>query len=305
MSPGVTAKGDVEEEQSMMPSFDRRALLRGCAAAAGTFAPGFGLAETEGLRFGLTPVFLTSDLELLSKLKTYLERSTGHRVKMVTRRTYQEITSMLISRELDAAWICGYPFVANAEQLALVAVPLWKGRPLYQSYLIAAKGRHANSLNELRGDIHAFSDPDSNSGFLVTAAELEARGTSPDRFFGRTFFTYGHRNVVRAVGTGLAASGSVDGYIYDVLRETEPGLISETEIVRKSPWLGFPPIACPASLDTAPVTRALRKALVEMPGDPDGRAVLAMLRLDGFHEEPASLFDPIAAMMRRVGVSRG
>ena len=305
MSPGVTAKGDVEEEQGMMPSFDRRALLRGCAAAAGTFAPGFGLAETEGLRFGLTPVFLTSDLELLSRLKTYLERSTGRRVKMVTRRTYQEITSMLISRELDAAWICGYPFVANAEQLSLVAVPLWKGKPLYQSYLIAAKGRGANSLAALRGDIHAFSDPDSNSGFLVTAAELEAQGTSPDQFFSRTFFTYGHRNVVRAVGTGLAASGSVDGYIYEVLKETEQRLVAETEVVRKSPWLGFPPIACPTSLEAAPLTLALRNALVAMPLDPDGRAVLAMLRLDGFSEEPASLFDPIAEMMRRVGVSRG
>ena len=130
-------------------------------------------------------------------------------------------------------------------------------------------------------------------------------GTSPDQFFSRTFFTYGHRNVVRAVGTGLAASGSVDGYIFEVLRETEPALVAETEIVRKSPWLGFPPIACPASLDSAPVTISLRKALLEMPGDPDGRAVLSMLRLDGFREEPAALFDPIAAMMQRVGVSRG
>jgi phosphonate transport system substrate-binding protein len=289
----------------MKPIMDRRGFLRGCAASAGVLAPGFGRADTNGLRFGLTPVFLTSDLELLSRLRTYLERSTGRSVKMVTRRTYQEITSMLISRELDAAWICGYPFVANVEQLSLVAVPLWKGRPLYQSYLIASKARRADTLAALKDDIHAFSDPDSNSGFLVTAAELETLGTSPDQFFSRTFFTYGHRNVVRAVGTGLAASGSVDGYIYEVLRETEPALVEETEIVRKSPWLGFPPIACPASLDSAPVTISLRKALGEMPGDPDGRAVLSMLRLDGFREEPAALFDPIAAMMQRVGVSRG
>lgn len=289
----------------MKPIMDRRVFLRGCAASAGVLAPGLGLADTNGLRFGLTPVFLTSDLELLSRLRTYLERSTGRSVKMVTRRTYQEITSMLISRELDAAWICGYPFVANAEQLSLVAVPLWKGRPLYQSYLIAAKGRSADTLPTLKGDIHAFSDPDSNSGFLVTAAELETLGASPDQFFRRTFFTYGHRNVVRAVGTGLAASGSVDGYIYEVLRETEPALVAETEVVRKSPWLGFPPIACPASLDSAPVTISLRKALADMANDPDGRVVLSMLRLDGFREEPAALFDPIAAMMQRVGVSRG
>jgi phosphonate transport system substrate-binding protein len=292
-------------EVCMKRIMGRRAFLRGCAVSAGMLSPGLSFAEADVLRFGLTPVFLTSDLELLSRLKTYLERSTGRRVKLITRRTYQEITSMLIARELDAAWICGYPFVANADRLALVAVPIWKGKPLYQSYLIAAKGRKAGSLAVLKGDIHAFSDPDSNSGYLVTAAELETMGTSPDQFFSRTFFTYGHRNVVRAVGTGLAASGSVDGYIYEVLSETEPGLVAETEVVRKSSWLGFPPIACPASLDRAPLTMALRKALGAMPDDPDGRAVLAMLRLDGFKEEPSALFDPIAAMMRKVGVSRG
>lgn len=289
----------------MRPTLVRRAFLRGCAVCTGVLATGSGFAETEELRFGLTPVFLTSDLELLSKLKTYLERATGRRVRMTTRRTYQEITSMLISRELDAAWICGYPFVANAGQLALVAVPVWRGKPLYQSYLIAGKGRNARSLIELEGDIHAFSDPDSNSGYLVTAAEMAALGTSPDHFFSRAFFTYGHRNVVRAVDTGLAASGSVDGYIYEVLKETEPNLVAGTEVVRKSAWLGFPPIACPASLDRAPVTVALRDALARMPDDPDGRAVLAMLRLDGFREEPATLFAPIAELMRSLGVSRG
>ncbi|RCW22674.1 phosphonate transport system substrate-binding protein [Ciceribacter lividus] len=289
----------------MKPTLARRAFLRGCAACAGALAPDLGFAEADELRFGLTPVFLTSDLELLSRLKIYLERATGRRVKMITRRTYQEITSMLISRELDAAWICGYPFVANAEQLALVAVPIWRGKPLYQSYLIAGKGRNVRSLIELKGDIHAFSDPDSNSGYLVTAAEMAALGTSPDRFFSRAFFTYGHRNVVRAVDTGLAASGSVDGYIYEVLKETEPDLVAGTEVVRKSTWLGFPPIACPASLDRAPVTMALRDALARMPDDPDGRAVLAMLRLDGFREEPAALYAPIAELMRSLGVSRG
>lgn len=64
------------------------------------------------------------------------------------------------------------------------------------------------------------------------------------KFFRQFFYTYGHRNVVRAVSLGLAASGSVDGYVYNVLREAEPELVARTRIVRKSELLGFPPIAC-------------------------------------------------------------
>lgn len=198
----------------------RRAVALGMAAlAAMTRASG---AQPDTLRFGLTPVFLSSDLELLANLRSYLETTTGYPVELVARRTYQEITALLVSGELDAAWICGYPFVAFNDRLSLVAVPVWRGRPLYQSYLLAASGRGARSIADLKGDVHAFSDPDSNSGFLVTAAELAGRGEKPETFFGRTLFTYSHRNVVRAVASGLAASGSVDGYVYEVLKEVSP-----------------------------------------------------------------------------------
>ena len=105
----------------------------------------------------------------------------------------------MISGQLDAAWICGFPFVAYRPQLSLVAVPVWRGQPLYRSYLIAGRDQTAASLDDLKGDTHAFSDPDSNSGWLVTATALARQGLTPDRFFSQTIFTWGHRNVVRAV----------------------------------------------------------------------------------------------------------
>ena len=129
---------------------------------------------------------------------------------------------------------------------------------------------------------------------------LAEMGTSPGRFFRQFFYTYGHRNVVRAVSAGLAAAGSVDGYVYEVLRETEPDLVARTRVIRKSELLGFPPIACPAAAAQSPSTAQLREALVSMPSDAHGRSVLAMLRLDGFSVEAPELFDSIAAKMRRV-----
>lgn len=279
----------------------RRAALGGiggCILAGTARVPRSSAAEP--LRFGLTPVLLTSDLDLLDHLRDYLASSTGRAVELVTRRTYQEITSLLLSGQLDAAWICGYPYVAYRPQLDLLAVPVWRGAPLYQSYLVTDAGRRAAGIDDLAGDVHAFSDPDSNSGFLVTAAELAARGARPTDFFRQFFFTYGHRNVVRAVAAGLAQSGSVDGYVYEVLAEVEPDLTRRTRIVRKSAWFGFPPVAVPAGLGGAPGAEALRTAFVSMQDSASGRLVLQALRLDGFAVEPPSLFEPIAANMRLV-----
>jgi phosphonate transport system substrate-binding protein len=269
----------------------RKVLAMGGIAVIAAVTP--SLAQDSVLRLALTPVFLSSDLELLEQLKTYLERATGRVVQLVSRRTYQEVTALLVAGQVDSAWLCGFPFIEHKAQLELVAVPIWRGRPLYQSYLICAAGRDATTIDELAGDIHAFSDPDSNSGYLVTAAELAAVRTTPDRFFRQTIFTYSHLNVVRAVAAGLAQSGSVDGYVYEVLKETSPELTSATHVVRASDWFGFPPIATSQSASASAKSEALKTALLGMHDDPDGRAVLAMLRLDGFAVEEPSLFASI------------
>lgn len=276
---------------------DRRELLGASASVLLTSAVGGATraAADRPIRFGLTPVFLTNDLELLGRLQSYLQRATGHPIELVTRRTYQEITTLLTTSQLDAAWICGFPYVAHRSELQLVAVPLWHHKPLYRSYLIVDRDRKGSGILDLRGDIHAFSDPDSNSGFLVTRAALAERGLRPETFFAKTFFTYGHRDVIRAVSSGLAGSGSVDGYIYDVVGEIEPDLTAGTRILRASELLGFPPIAAPKNPIDQVRLNALTKALWEMDKDDEGRTVLKMLRLDGFGAEDTASFDAIAS----------
>lgn len=284
--------------------WSRRSALR-LAGTALLCAGSGGLADAQPqqtIRFGLTPVFLTNDLELLNALQAYLAAETGYEIELITRRTYQEVTALLVSGQLDAAWICGYPFVRYRDDLELVAVPDWNGKPLYQSYLIVSSERDAASVDELAGDIHAFSDPDSNSGYLVTRTLLFERGLDPEVFFRKTMFTYGHRNVIRAVASGLAQSGSVDGYVWEVMREIGPELVNRTRPLRKSEWLGFPPVATSKALAHSHRIDALAGALLSMAQRVEGRRVLGMLRLTGFEDADPGVFDGIAA---KVAMLRG
>ena len=283
-----------------LPFGRRRILATALAAGSIPFMSSRALAAGAEVRFGLTPVFLSSDLELLDRLRTYLSEALERPVTLVKRRTYQEITALLLSGQLDAAWICGYPFVQFRDRLSLLAVPVWQGRSLYQSYLIVDHDRGADHITDLRDDIHAYSDPDSNSGYLVTQAALAELGEASNTFFGKTFFTYSHRNVVRAVASGLAQSGSVDGYVWEVMSEIEPALTTRTRVMRKSEWLGFPPIACARWLSDTPLAEAIRHALIGMAEDDTGRDVLHLLRLDGFATGEPDLFDAIADKYQQV-----
>jgi phosphonate transport system substrate-binding protein len=272
----------------------RRTLLLGAAALA---APMVRAQDAAAFRFALTPVFLDNDAGVISGLRAALAEGTGRQIDLVQRRTYQEISGALLDGSVDAAWTCGFPYLQHRDRLSLLGVPVWNGQPLYQSYLIAGAEDPAQDLADLRGGTHAFSDPDSNSGYLVTASDLMAMGVTPEGFFARSIFTFGHRNVVRAVAGGLTRSGSVDGYVWEVLRTVEPGLTARTRIVARSDWLGFPPFVARSDRRDDPDVAAFGAALLGLAATAQGRAALDLLYLDGVTLAEPALFDGIAARM--------
>jgi phosphonate transport system substrate-binding protein len=249
----------------------------------------------------LTPVFLDNDAAVLAALRAALTEGLAGEVELVQRRTYQDITGALLDGSVDAAWTCGFPFLQHRQSLVVIGVPVWRGQPRYQSYLIAAADDPATDLAGLAGGIHAFSDPDSNSGFLVTASDLARIGQTPESFFARTIFTYGHRNVVRAVAGGLARSGSVDGYVWETLAEAEPGLTARTRVIARSEWLGFPPFVARRDRLSEPAIAACQQALLSLGQTAAGREALRQLRLDGVVVAESGLYDGIAARMAELG----
>lgn len=253
------------------------------------------------VRIGLTPVFLDDQVGFLARWRVWLEQQLRRPVMFVQRGSYREIIDLTRSGKIDFAWLCGYPYVRFRRELRLVAVPLWRGRPFYQSYLIVpSDDKRSQSLTDLRGKVFAYSDPDSNSGFLYPQYLLKRAGENPALYFSRTFFTWAHRKVVEAVGIGLADGGAVDGYVWETLAELHPDLTRATRIINRSDDLGYPPFVARPNI-RAEELEAFRAALLGMATDPSGAELLRSLRLDGFVVGEPGLFDGIARMAREVG----
>jgi phosphonate transport system substrate-binding protein len=177
--------------------------------------------------------------------------------------------------------------------MRLLAVPLYRDAPLYQSYLIvASEDRSTSGIIDLAGKVFAYSDPDSNSGFLAPQVALIGAGRDPRRFFGRTFFSWTHRDVVLAVAEGVADGGSVDGYVWDTLEMHHPDLTARTRVVARSQEFGFPPFVTPRTLPIEDF-EAIQRVMLDMADDPAGLALLRDLNLDGFVAGESALFDGI------------
>lgn len=266
--------------------------------------PGGAAPPQAAVRVGLTPVFLDEQIALVKLWRTYLEARLGRPVEFVRRASYREIVDLLQQKKLEFAWLCGYPYVVNRGSLDLVVVPIYKGRPLYQSYLIVPSRDLATAgLADLKSRIFAYSDPNSNSGFLVVQDQLRELGEDQAFFFRKSFFTGAHRKVVEAVGAGLADGGAVDGYVYDALAQLQPALVARTRVVVRSRDYGFPPIVARKGVPRADY-EAMQRALLAMNADGGGAAVLRELHLDGFGKAQPALFEDIrrmAVQQRRPG----
>ena len=164
--------------------FSRR---RFCAAALGLAAGASGAAQGASevpIRIGTTSVILDNQVSFLHAWRDYLQPRLGRPVSFLQRGSYREITSLLLGDELDFAWVCGYPYVRNRAAWELVALPSYGGKPLYRSYLIVpATNTTARGFDALGGKVFAYSDPDSNSGFLVPQFEMLRTGIYPPTHF--------------------------------------------------------------------------------------------------------------------------
>jgi phosphonate transport system substrate-binding protein len=255
---------------------------------------------TKSIRFGLTAVVVKENLRFLDRWAQYLSGKLGQPVEFVRRRSYREVMDLLESGGLEFAWICGYPFVQkrDPEFLELLAVPAYQGEPLYHSFIIVHRDSPYETLDDLQGKVFAFSDPESNSGFLYPQSVLATRLETPGSFFRQTFFTFSHAETVEAVAEQVADGGAVDSYIWEYLSAFRPEVAEKTRVIQRSPRFGFPPLVSRLGTETGLVNR-MRSVLKGMNSDPQGQAFLAGLMLDGFEDHPPSLFDSIGAMANR------
>jgi phosphonate transport system substrate-binding protein len=234
------------------------------------------------------------------QLLDYIGDKLGREIQLIQRKTYGEINELLGKGYIDLAFICSGPYVVGKEKYGfdLLATPQVQKSHFYQSYLIVNKTSQFKQLEDLRGRIFAFTDPDSNTGKLVPTYWLTQMGEQPETFFGKTIFTYSHDNSILAVAKALVDGAAVDGLIWDYYNIKNPVFTTNTRIIRKSEPYGIPPIV--ASRYLAPEIKArIRQLLFSMHRDPEGQKILKELMIDQFITPKDEWYESIRRMERK------
>jgi len=240
----------------------------------------------------------------------YISKKLGGPIKIVQKKSYQEVNELIKNNEIDFAFICGGAYIDEegntAPGMKLLVAPKIDGRTTYHSYIIVPNSSNYTSFSELRGKRFAFSDPLSNSGKLYPTYRLALVNETPESFFGvdedgrnNSFFTYNHDRSIIAVAEGLAEGAAVDSLIYDYMKSTKPEVIAKTRIIEISPPFGIPPVVVPKDIDPF-LEQRLKDIFLNMDKDEEGKNILDKVMIDRFVNINDNAYDSIREMRKIV-----
>jgi phosphonate transport system substrate-binding protein len=136
-------------------------------------------------------------------------------------------------------------------------------------------------MADLQDKVFAFTDPISLSGRVYPTYLVHQLGSTPEKFFDRTFFTYSHDEAIRAVASGVADGAAVDSLVYDFAITRDPSLSSQVRVIHRSPDFGIPPVVI-SPLARPQVKLELQSLLLNMSNDPQAAAALNSIGVESF-----------------------
>jgi phosphonate transport system substrate-binding protein len=258
-----------------------------------------GSASAEPLQIGVAAMISPKDtFKYYKSMIEYVGKKVGRDVELVQRPTYDEMDGLLKNEAVQVAFICSGPYIHDKADFGaeLLVAPVANGKPFYHAYIIAPKDSPADSLEALKGKSFAFTDPKSNTGYIVPSYMVYKQfGKKPEGFFSDVTFTKSHDKSIEAVAKKQVEGASIDSLIYDFAAKVDPTYTKLTKIISKSPAYGIPPIVVTKGIP-GQLKEKIRKAFLGMDSDPAGRAILTKLNIDKFIVPDDKNYDTVREM---------
>lgn len=179
-------------------------------------------------------------------LRAKVEAELGVPVKLFTPADYDGVIQGLLGGSLDYAWLgaSSYAkiFLTNPDA---VEVMLTKqnvdGTTGYYSIGFARADSGIKTMDDAKGKVFAFADPNSTSGYLVPGAELTEKYGKLEDYFSAVKMSGGHEQTIVGVANGDFDAGVAwadglgnweDGYASGAFRKAaDAGLVDMNNLV--------------------------------------------------------------------------
>lgn len=236
------------------------------------------------------------------QIAEHISRQTGRQAVLVQRKTYAEVNMLLANGDVDIAFLStgAYSSYMGMNEIELLAMAEHGGNSFYTADIVVHKDSGISSLDDLRGKTFAFTDPLSFSGRMVMVDLLRKRNTAPERFFGRSFYTYSHDRSLWAVANRLADGASLDSQMYEYVKNKNPELADKIRIIASVGPAPTGPIVISKKIREEQKEQ-FRQVFLHMHEEADTAAAMNKLVIERFVKPRPELYEPLRELYERTG----
>jgi phosphonate transport system substrate-binding protein len=253
--------------------------------------------------FAVSPVLSPEEtFDAYRVIAGWLARELDQPVRLVQRRTYDQVNQLLAEGTAHFAIVCTGAYLQAIEEgveLEPILIPIHPQGPVYYSLIVVNAELGRPQLSDLMSARWAFADPLSLTGHFYPLSLAIEHGVPPSTMLENVTYTYSHHDSLHALIDGIADVAAVDSHVFDYEVRNKPEMATRLRIIHRSPPLGIQPVVAGPSVDPEMIER-FRQALVSVGSADEGRQLLAALGLGGFTAPPPDLYDDAAAIYRRV-----
>jgi phosphonate transport system substrate-binding protein len=191
------------------------------------------------VRFGILSGENESDrVARYTPFQAYLEKTLGVEVEIFTAGNYDGVIQALSANQIEFAFLGSSAYAAAYTASEGNVVPLLTSQQNddstgYYSIVAVRCDSGYTSLDDLKGKVMAFADPDSTSGYAVPLYNLVQQGYDPAVHFAATPFSGSHEAGVQGVVNGQfdAAATYINNEKNGIpQRMVAKGMIAEGEV---------------------------------------------------------------------------
>ena len=278
---------------------NRRSLLTAALVAGAMISAGPALADKtnpDKLRVALLPDENASTLiQNAQPLKKYLEQTLKKEIEIIVTTDYSSMIEAMRFGRIEVAYFGPFSYVlakSRAPEIEPFAVGVEKGKPDYQSILIATANGPVKELKDIKGRPFAFGDQASTSSHLAPRAHLAKIGLIGDTDY-KVVHLGKHDAVARAVANGQIPAGALSEPIFRSLVETNR--IDPTKVRQLALSDNIPNYTMTVQGYLKPeVKDAIKKAFLELK-DPE---ILKLFRIDGLAPATDKNYDILRDMAK-------
>ncbi|WP_370870881.1 phosphate/phosphite/phosphonate ABC transporter substrate-binding protein [Bradyrhizobium sp.] len=253
-------------------------------------------ANPDKLRIALLPDENASTIiQNAQPLKAYLEGVLKKPVEIIVTTDYSSMIEAMRFGRIEVGYFGPFSYVlakSKATEIEPFGVGVEKGKPNYQSILIATADGPVKEIADIKGKPFAFGDRASTSSHLAPRAHLAKKGLIGDADY-KVVHLGQHDAVARAVAAGQVPAGALSEAIYRVLVETKKVDPAKLRQLALSDPIPNYPLTMQGYLKPE-LKDAIRKAFLELK-DP---AILKLFRVEAIAAATDKDYDVLRDMAK-------